>query len=53
MKSECYHPGVGVGEGVDGGKEDLVVGRVMPRVAIEFEFEDLGKGVGDVSREGE
>jgi len=53
MESQCYHPGVGVGEGIDGGEEDVVVGGVVPRVAVEFEFEDLGKGVGDVSGEGE
>jgi len=53
MESQCYHPGVGVGESVDGGEEDMVVGGVVPCVAVEFKLKDLDKGVGDVSRESE
>lgn len=31
----------------------MVVVGVVPRVAVEFELEDLSEGVGDVTREGE
>ena len=52
MEPQCDHPGVGAGARVEGGEEDVFFGGgVVPRVAVELELEDVGEGVGDVSRE--